>query len=57
MVTEKLNTKELFASLDEITSEFLKVILSFDEEQINKVPFENSWTAAQVADHVNQSNK
>jgi hypothetical protein len=57
MVTEKLNTKELFASLDEITSEFLKVILSFHEEQINKVPFENSWTAAQVADHVNKSNK
>jgi len=57
MTTEKLNTKELFESLEETTSELLKTISLFNEEEINTVPFENSWTAAQVADHVMQSNR
>src|SRR4051794_3818628 len=57
MTTEKLNTEQLFISLDETTSELLKVISSFNEQEINAVPFKDSWTAAQVADHVNQSNK
>ena len=56
MITEKLDTKELFISIDETTSELLKVLSSFNEHQINTVPFENSWTAAQVADHINKSN-
>jgi hypothetical protein len=57
MTTEKLNTKELLKSLDETTSELLKTISLFNEKEINTVPFENSWTAAQVADHVMQSNR
>jgi len=57
MTTQKLNIKELFESFDETTSELLKTISLFNEEEINTVPFENSWTAAQVADHVMQSNK
>jgi len=57
MTTQKLNIKELFESFDETTSELLKTISLFNEEEINTVPFENSWTAAQVADHVMQSNR
>jgi len=57
MTTEKINTKELFKALDETTSELLRVVSFFNEEQINSVPFENSWTAAQVADHIAQSNR
>ena len=57
MTTEKINTKEILSLLEGATSEFLAVVSSFNEERINTVPFENSWTAAQVADHVTQSNR
>jgi hypothetical protein len=57
MITEKLNRKELFVSLDETTSELVKVVSAFNEQEINTTPFKDSWTAAQVADHVNKSNK
>ena len=56
MTSEKLHTKELFASLDEITSEFLQLVASLDENEINAIPFKDSWTAAQVAEHVTKSN-
>lgn len=38
------------------TSEhFLRVLSSFTAEQFNMVPFEGSWTAAQVGDHIAKS--
>ena len=57
MTTDKPATKKLFDLLDETTSEFVKAISLFKEEEINPFPFDRSWTAAQVADHVMQSNK
>ena len=56
MLTEKLNTKELFASFDDTASELLQVVSSFNEKEINTAPFKDSWTAAQVAEHVTRSN-
>ena len=53
---ENINTGELFASLDDITSELSELISLFSETQINELPFAGSWTAAQVADHVTRSN-
>ncbi|MFD1003268.1 DinB family protein [Ohtaekwangia kribbensis] len=41
--------------LEAVTTELLLLIASFDQEQINLIPFENSWTAAQVADHLCKS--
>jgi hypothetical protein len=57
MVIERLNTQELFTSLNEIWSEFLNLVFSVDEQDINIVPFEDSWTVAQLATHVTKSNK
>jgi len=57
MVIERLNTHELFTSLNEIWSEFLNLVFSVDEQDINIVPFEDSWTVAQLATHVTKSNK
>ena len=57
MTSEKLHTKHLFASLDETNGEFLQLVSSFDDDAINTIPFKNSWTAAQVADHVTKSNR
>lgn len=56
MIRDEMNVKELFIRLDNSTSEFLKLVSSFSEEEINRMPFENSWSAAQVADHVTRSN-
>ncbi len=37
-------------------AEFLELISSLTETQINTIPFAKSWTAAQVATHVTKSN-
>ena len=57
MVIERLNTAELFASLDETWSDFLMLLSSVNEKDVNLVPFEDSWTVAQLATHVTKSNK
>jgi hypothetical protein len=49
MKTETLN------EVTETTDELLNLISSMSEEQLNKIPFEGSWTAGQVTDHISQS--
>lgn len=49
MKTETLN------KVTETIDELLKLISSLSEEQLNQVPFEGSWTAGQVTDHISQS--
>jgi len=56
MMTENINTKELFTSLENATSEFAQLISSFSETQINEIPAAGDWTAAQVGEHVTRSN-
>lgn len=56
MATLTINTKELFASLDETWKKFVDLISSRDAKLINKIPFEGSWTIGQVARHVTKSN-
>lgn len=56
MTTNKINTKQLFTSLDETWSEFFKLVSSADADTINKMPFKDSWTIAQLATHVKKSN-
>src|SRR5258706_6403062 len=56
MFQEKINTKELFASLDNIASEFLQLIESLSDKQINIIPFKDSWTPGQLAEHLTKSN-
>lgn len=36
-------------------NELLAVVSSFREEDINKIPFEGSWTAGQVGEHIYKS--
>lgn len=38
--------------LKETTDELLQTISSFNQDQFNKEPFPNSWSAAQVAEHL-----
>src|SRR6185295_5361688 len=56
IMTENVNTEELFTALDNTTSELIEIISAFGETQINEIPGPGSWTAAQVAEHVKKSN-
>jgi hypothetical protein len=51
MITEILN------DLQDASVDLFQLIASCNQEQINTVPFENSWTPAQVAEHITRSNK
>ena len=57
MTATSINTKELFASLDETWIELLELISITKRDAINTVPYRDSWTAAQLATHVTKSNK
>jgi hypothetical protein len=45
-------TKELSTEIRTTMSEFEELITSFSEEEINQVPYADSWTAGQLAHHV-----
>src|ERR1700753_1266909 len=46
----------LLNDYNQTAAELVQLARSFTDHQINTVPFENSWTAAQVIDHVTKSN-
>ncbi|MCF0040940.1 DinB family protein [Dyadobacter fanqingshengii] len=45
----------LLDQLDNTTKNFLEAIDAFDENEINEVPFEGSWTGGQVVEHILKS--
>lgn len=48
-------TPNILQEFDTSTTAFIELLSSFDQQQINAVPYENSWTAAQVGEHVFKS--
>jgi len=56
MNPENISTAQLLTSCNATAAELLQLISSFSESEINTIPAKDSWTAAQVADHVTQSN-
>ena len=56
MQTGALPKEELLASLKNMVLELMQVLNGFDGQNINTAPFEGSWTAAQVVDHITRSN-
>lgn len=52
---KKLNKQQLLSSYDETISELVKLLSTFDQETLNIVPFEGSWTAGQVGEHLLKS--
>ena len=57
MTPVTVNSKQLFSFLDETWADLMNLIESTDETSANLVPFEGSWTAAQLIRHVTKSNK
>ncbi|MFD2601933.1 DinB family protein [Flavobacterium suzhouense] len=50
-------SKEIINQMDAALTETLQLLSSLNEEQINKIPFAGSWTAAQVVQHLYKSIK
>lgn len=51
----ELNKNELLRSLNNTTTELLQALSFFNEEELNTIPFEGSWTAGQVGEHLLKS--
>lgn len=49
--------KAMLNELSNTTKELVQLLSSFNQAQINTVPFEGSWTAAQVGEHIHKSNE
>jgi hypothetical protein len=50
-----MNNQEVSNELNTQFSELLHLLSPLDEEQLNQVPFEGSWTAAQLGDHLSKA--
>ncbi len=48
-------SKDILIEMTNTAGKLLQTISVFSEEKFNTVPFEDSWTAAQVSDHILKS--
>jgi hypothetical protein len=56
MVKDELQKEHLLGLLEDTATGLIDKLQKFNEVKINLIPFANSWTAAQVADHLTRSN-
>ncbi len=47
--------EQLIAEFEETTKDLMPTLSLFTQEEFNKIPFEGSWTAGQVAEHLFKS--
>ena len=55
MTTETATQQELIREIDYTISQFVDMISMLDSKQINEIPYENSWTAGQLCNHILKS--
>src|SRR6476620_869600 len=55
MITNPADKEAILAAIDGIVAELLEHYLPLNEDEINKVPYENSWTPRQLLEHVTKS--
>jgi len=56
MLKDILNKEDVLESVEKTTADLFQLLDRFDQQNINRIPFEDSWTAAQLADHITRSN-
>ncbi len=56
IMKDELEKESLLERLGDTNRKLMEKVQGFDEVEINVIPFANSWTAAQVADHLTKSN-
>ena len=52
---EFMNNQEIVKELNKCKNALLETISGFREDQFNEIPFEGSWTAGQVTEHLLKS--
>lgn len=57
METEENGSDVMPENFAVVIQSLLHLVNSFSEKGFNTIPFEDSWTAAQVIDHITKSNK
>ena len=50
-----METIKLFDEIDTVVFELIGSLSAFNEQQVNQVPFEGSWTPGQVVQHISMS--
>jgi len=55
MITQTTTKEELLTAIGEAVSDMGGLMESLDEIQVNTIPFEGSWTAGQLFNHVTKS--
>lgn len=50
-----MQKQELYSEIDKTVTELLNLVFYLDDDKINTVPYEGSWTAAQLLRHVAKS--
>ncbi len=55
MIPETANREEVIVAIDSVAKQLLAEIESLGADKINRVPFPDSWTPAQLADHLIKS--
>jgi hypothetical protein len=55
MITETSAKEEILTAIGEAVSDMGGLMESLDETQVNTVPYEDSWTAGQLVNHVTKS--
>ncbi len=47
-----METQQLESDINKTFTVFAEIISSFNKDQFNLIPFEGSWTAGEVAEHI-----
>ncbi|MEO6541607.1 MAG: DinB family protein [Ferruginibacter sp.] len=55
MITETSTKNELLTAIEEVISQMAGLMMPLGEQQVNSIPYENSWTAGQLFNHVTLS--
>ena len=55
MTTEVLDTNEILSATSDAVSKLTDLMSAVDDEKVNTVPYEGSWTAPQLLRHVTKS--
>ena len=54
-ITETSDKNELLTAIDDVVSELQGLMSSLNENEINTIPYKDSWTAGQLFRHVTKS--
>ena len=55
MITETSTKEELLTAIDEAILQLQTLLSQLNEDKLNAIPYEGSWTAAQLLQHVTKS--